>query len=391
MFKKIITTIIILCTVLVLPLFAISPKVKVTAIGQSSDVGDLIFPVSVAVDYSVYDFQTLNNMPLRFTVALSGGYKTHTISQSSIDGSPGWNGTTPDTYGIIFSTYSFKLSQAFVVPFDLLGSLSTYSSFDCRYERPVTTASYFGDLTDGDSVKTTFTDDKGKLLDIFSLGNGLVGTPELNGNMYLRAFSFKTGLSYSHVINGYKYKLSNGVVIAPQIGKINSGGTNYGGESEYFKLSTALSVSKNIYSLKYDAIGIGSDARLISINFSDSLSYRYLNGDKVPMFAQSYGNFRHGAKNTIKLKINGPQILTSDTYPSAYIKYVSTFEWGSLNNCTTSYIKPSSEIFTHYYKAYIEMRVIGIIHFATYYTWTLDSDSLISGTGKLEYLFRVEI
>jgi hypothetical protein len=142
----------------------------------------------------------------------------------------------------------------------------------------------------------------------------------------------------------------------------------------------------------YDVPGAGSSARLFVINFSDSLYYRYLNGDKVPMFAQtSYDNFRHGARNTLKLEIKGPQFFTSDTYPYAYIKYVDSFEWGALNNCTTNFINPSSDIFSHYYKAYLEMRIIGIIHFATYYTWTLEQDSLFKGSGEFEYLFSVEI
>jgi hypothetical protein len=380
--KKNVIALAILCTLGASAVFAISPTGSVTSIGQSSDVGNSIYPVSINVNYGVYDFPLLKDMPLRFTVALSGGYSTHYITQNSTDGEFGWDGGTTRTYGTIFSTYSFKLTQPLRVPFDLPGSLTTYASFDCRYERPVTTASYFGSLTAGDSFSSTFTDTDGKLLDIFSSPDGLIGTPELNGNMYLRAFSFVGGLSYSNTINGYYYRISNKAILAPEIGNMNAGGDIYGGESEYFRLSTSLYVKKDIYGMKYNAFGVGSGARLFNLYICDSLSYRYLNGDKVPMFAQNYSNLRHGVGNTLALHLDGPQFLTADTYPSAYISYVDNFQWGALNNCTTGYEYPSTSVFSHYYKAYFDMRVIGIIHFSTDYTWNLDQDSMFSGSGS---------
>jgi hypothetical protein len=390
--KKIVVTLAILCAFSASSLFAISPGSSVTDIDQSSDVGDSIFPVAIYVNYDVYNFPTIEDMPLRFTVALSGGYTTEEITQNPTDGEPDWSDSnTYDTYGAIFSEYSFKFAQAFPVPFEIPGSLDTSLSFDCMYERPVTEASYFGDLYDGDSIETVFTDSSGNLKTSIFDGD-LVGTPDLNGNMYLRAFSLNASATYSNSINEFDYSFTNSAVLAPAFGIFNTGGDTYGGESEYYKLASSFYIKKDIYGKRYTDPVTGADSRLYNIWFSDSLSYRYLKGDKVPMFAQSHDNYRHGVDNYLKLNIYGPQFITGDTYPYGYIAYVDTLTWGELNNCTTGYTNPTSDIFSHYYKAYFDMRIIGIIHFSTYYTWTLDNDSFISGSGDYtEFSFWVSI
>jgi len=124
--KKIISSLIIEGVLLCASLFAISLTASITDIEQSDDLGDDIFPVGAYLNYGIYDFETLPDMPLRFSVALAGGYTTNTISQDPSTGLADWcdggDELDYDTYGAIFSYYEFKLAQKYPLPFDIPGT-----------------------------------------------------------------------------------------------------------------------------------------------------------------------------------------------------------------------------------------------------------------------------
>ena len=84
--KKFISTLIIEGALLCASLFAISVSGTVSDIEQSDNLGDDIFPVGAYLNYGIYDFPTLPDMPLRFSVALAGGYTSNSISQNPSDG-----------------------------------------------------------------------------------------------------------------------------------------------------------------------------------------------------------------------------------------------------------------------------------------------------------------
>ncbi|MBK5201090.1 MAG: hypothetical protein JJE21_06095, partial [Spirochaetaceae bacterium] len=115
---------------------------------------------------------------------------------------------------------------------------------------------------------------------------------------------------------------------------------------------------------RYNDLFTNKDSRLFELKLSNSLSYRYLNGDAVPMFAQNYDNLRHDINNTLQLSAYGPQIITTDTYLSAYFNYSANYEWGRLNNTDSTGTYTSNLRFSHSLHLNFDMRVIGILHFA---------------------------
>jgi hypothetical protein len=395
--KKLISTLVIEGALLCASLFAISPAGTIVDIEQTTEVGSNIYPVGAYLNYGVYDFPTLPEGPLRFTVALSGGYTTHSISQNPSDGLAYWcegyekNDMNTTSYGVIFSSYEFKLAQKIPVPFDLPGSLDTWASFFARYERPVTTASTIGNLATGGSFNSPFIDSNGSLNPTFSSGD-YVGTPDLNGNMYLRSFALKLGTRYSHKLFGLPYSWTQSFTFAPEYLIANSGNDKFGGKTDYMKLYENFYISKNLKSDRYKGAVTGQDFRLYSIVASNSTSYRYLKGDGVPIFAQDYNNLANAISNTLRITFNGPQMFTPDTYPYIYLEYVDEYKWGQLNNTNSdNAIYPSNMSFSHHYKIYGDMRIIGIIHLYAAYTWNLKQDSLISGKGTFEKGFYVSI
>ena len=394
--KKLISTLFIEGALLCASLFAISPAGTIVDIEQNDEVGSKIFPVGAYLNYGVYDFPTLPEGPLRFTVALSGGYTTHSISQKPLNGLADWDGwkssedMTTNKYGVIFSSYEFKLAQKIPVPFDLPGSLDTWTSFFARYERPVTKASAMSNLSSDYSIQSPFIGNDGKLNETFYSGD-YVGTPDLNGNMYLRSFALKLGTRYSHKLFGLPYSWTQTFTFAPEYLLTNSGTDKFGGATDYIKLSESFYISKNLKSDRYKGPITGQDFRLYSIVASNSLSYRYLNGAGVPNFAQSSSNLRHDIANTLRITFNGPQMFTPDTYPYIYLEYGDDYKWGQLNNTSPGNIYPSNMSFSHHYKIYGDMRIIGIIHLYAAYTWNLKQDSLISGEGEPDYGFYVSI
>ncbi|MGH4037271.1 MAG: hypothetical protein ACRQFF_05430 [Sphaerochaeta sp.] len=394
--KKLISTLIIEGALLCASLFAISPAGTIVDIEQNDEVGSNIFPVGAYLNYGVYDFPTLPEGPLRFSVALSGGYTTNSISQNPSTGLANWDGwkykddMTTNEYGVIFSSYDFKLAQKIPVPFDLPGSLDTWTSFFARYERPVTKASDIGNLAAGGSLNSPFINSDGSLNDTFSTGD-YVGTPDLNGNMYLRSFALKLGTRYSHKLFDLPYSWSQSITFAPEYLLTNSGTDKFGGATDYIKLYESFYISKNLKSDRYKGPITDHDFRLYSIVASNSLSYRYLKGDGVPIFIQDYNNLRNAISNTLRITFNGPQMITPDTYPYIYLEYVDEYRWGKLNNTSSENIYPTEDSFSHHYKIYGDMRIIGIIHLYAQYTWYLKKNSLISGSGKSEYGFYVSI
>lgn len=379
--KKIISSLIIEGVFLCASLFAISLTASITDIEQSDDLGDDIFPVGAYLNYGIYDFKTLPDMPLRFSVALAGGYTTNTISQNPSDGLADWcdgyeEELDYDTYGAIFSYYEFKLAQKYPLPFDIPGTFDTWTSLYCRYERPVSLI--------GDSSETSaFYDSDGNFnSDVWDIDSGdYVGTPDLNGNMYLRSFAWKTGTSYKHELLDLPYTWSQTFTFAPEYLLFNSGTDSYGGFTDYIKLKETFYIYKELKSENYISPLTNQDFRLYNLVASDYIYYRYLNGDGVPNYDQDYDNLTHAIVNTLKLTIKGPQMFTSDTYPSAYLAYIASYEWGKLNNCSTDNYYSSDDSFSHYYRFSVDMRIIGIIHLGAYYDWDLDQDSLISGSG----------
>ncbi|MBK5202037.1 MAG: hypothetical protein JJE21_10995, partial [Spirochaetaceae bacterium] len=220
--------------------FAISPSSDVSSIGQDSDVGLGIYPVSSVIDYDVYSFPINEKYPLNFEVQLFGGYASATIKQNPTTGLAAWcDGYVdklPDKeYGKIFSGGEFKFSQTLPISDSIPGKLNFWTSYSTRFERPVDLADYWS--TSGGTGESIFSNS------IF-WEESLPGTPGLQGNMYLNTNAINGGLSYSHEIFKLPYTLSLKTYYAPSW-FFNESSDTYGGESNYFKLATNYYISKS--------------------------------------------------------------------------------------------------------------------------------------------------
>jgi hypothetical protein len=384
MYKKEISKIVIISIVLSLSLntlFAISPTSSVSGIGQDEDVGLSIYPVSSVLDYNVYNFPINDKYPLSFDVQIYGGYEVETIEQDPTTGIPDWSDAFPDSlatydFGKIFTGGEFKFSQTLPISDDIVGKLSFWTSYTTRFERPVDLADYWS--TDGTSL-SIFRNADGSFNSVFTSSNELIGTPDLSGNRYLNSNAINAGLKYSHTLFELPYSISFNNYYAPQW-FFNESNDTYGGTSDYFKSKTNFTISNVLLEKRYNDLLTQEDSRLLKLKLSNSLSYRYLNGDAVPMFIQDFDNIRHDINNTFKLSIYGPQIITSDTYPLISLYYYANYQWGALNNYNGVLNYPSEDSFSHKIYLNLDFRVIGIFHMKMENYYDIGENSFSIGT-----------
>ncbi|MBK5202015.1 MAG: hypothetical protein JJE21_10880 [Spirochaetaceae bacterium] len=378
-FKKKIIIILFIAFLTLNNIFAISPSVSVGEIGQDSSVGKDIFPISSVLNYHVYDFPGLYKNPLKLDVQLYGGYGTAYVGQNPSDGLAFWcDNYKPDsignrTYGKIYNGWEFKLSQKLLLPQTIPGTLNSWVSYTSRFERPINLADYW---SYNDSDRPSLFNSTGS--SFFDGTSVLIGTPDLQGNMYLNTNGFNLGLQYRYNLFDLPYSISLNTYFAPKWFS-NESSEIYGGESDYFKIAPSFSISKVLYEVNYKDFVSGKKFRLLKLQLSESVSYRYLKGDAVPIFAQSSSNLRHDISNTFKLSIYGPQFITGDTYPSANFYYSSDYKWGQLNNTNVTAIYPSEKSFSHSLNLNFDIRIIGIFHYAMSNSYTFGTDAISWG------------
>jgi len=345
--------------------FAISPTGSVLSIGQSSEIGRNIFPISSYITYNVYDFNFIEKYPTNMTFDITGGYGTRSVSQDPISGlaSGCENFTLADhntylespnnSYGIVFSGWEMKFTQPLPLSESIPGKISSWISTSGHYEQAVDLLQNYRNLDPYSS--TIFNELKTENSEAI-----FYGIPELTGNRYIHDLSLNLGFLYTHSILKIPYSLSLTANMAPRWLLNNL--SPYGGHTNYFKITPTLYASKSIYSKKYNDLFTNKEFRLISVVLSNSLTYRYLNGTAVPQYKVSSGNLRHDINNTFALNIYGPQFIAEDCYPFIKLYYYSDYKWGKLNNTDSQYEEYFSGEFSHRLGSTFDLRIIGIIH-----------------------------
>lgn len=368
MSKQIKTTSILLFLLLIgNPLFSISPTGNVLSIGQSSEIGRNIFPISSYISYDVYDFKFIENYPTNMTFDIKGGYGNRSISQDPITGLAKWS-TEYDNkanteffdedqdfsrYGSVYTGWQMKFTQPLPISEKIEGDLTSWISVAGHYEQAI---DKFIDYRSPISGKTSFMEH----LETKYSSEHFFGIPELNGNRYLHDFSLNLGSFYKSSIKDIPYTVSLTGNLAPRW--LLNNFSAYDAKSNYFQITPSFSISKSLYRENYKDLFNGSSFRLFEFTISNSLSYRYLNGTAVPQYKISYGNVRHDINNTFALNFYGPQVLAADCYPYLKLYYNADFSWGKLNNLDPQFNEKKAGELTHLVGAVLDLRIIGIIH-----------------------------
>lgn len=382
--KRIILILLIL--IAINPIYSISMTSKVRGIGQSGEIGYNILPVSIDVNYHVYDFPIIKENPLEMYFAINGGYGTHSINQDPITGLSTWCNNfntkviganleskylflkegeeTKETddirkYGFVFTTWDLEFDQKFKLDKNKNGIFTTWISTTGRFEQAINTISYLRDnkLTDSIFIKDQ------KISPLFTTQNlNLIGIPELQGNHLMLSVAINGGIIYSDkILNNIPYSINLSGTFSPWW-LFNDITNIYNGTSDYFKLSSDFYINKEIYSISYNDLFTNESLKLFSISLKNELGYRYLNGLKVPQFAQDAGNLRHNISERFSINLFGPQILSSDTYPMIELFYSAGYRWGQLNNTKEIAIYPAENRFSHQIGIYFDFRMLSIFH-----------------------------
>ena len=367
-------------------IFAISPVGTVTAIGQSSQIGNNIFPISSYITYDVFDFKFIEGYPTNMTFDIKGGYGTRGLNQDPISGLVNWcdsyesdapgdyleSGET--SYGIIFSGWQTKFTQPLPISQDIPGNIRVWLGASGHYEQAIDKLENYRNQ---DPYTSTIFDQ----LDI-DFDSTFYGVPDLTGNRYIHDFSFNLGSIYSHSIKEIPYSFSITANLAPKW-LLNDLDT-FDGHTNYFQITPNFYASKTLYLKTYKDIFTDQELNLWQIVLSNSLTYRYLNGTAVPQYRVSADNLHHDISNSFALNIYGPQFIAADCYPNLTLSYNSDFRWGKLNNTAPQYNEYKKGEFTHSLNLRFDLRIIGIIHGG--YTFALDLLDFSTSKGAYFYV-----
>ncbi|MDC7236172.1 MAG: hypothetical protein PQJ45_00195 [Sphaerochaetaceae bacterium] len=368
------------------PLYSLSLTSEVTDAIQIDEMGNGIFPVSFFVTYDVTEFNFIEDYATKMTFDLNGGYDERDVFQDPITGLEDWcdnydeveNSTYLDSeYGAVFTGWEMKLTQPLPISEKIPGKISAWASVAGHYEQAIEALEIYRD------------DDPYADITFFSLiaaeNDYFYGIPELNGNRYLYDSTLNIGSIYKHKISGISITHELSLKVAPTWFFNNL--DYFGGSTSYTRLDSELTLSKSLYKSSYDDFFSDSKFRLFSITIMDELDYRYLNGTAVPMYISDYSNLHHDVNNKLSLNFYGPQIFAKDWYPKLQLYYYTDFRWGKLNNLDPQYDDEyNSGELSNKIGGYIDMRILGIIHFGYQIYYEIEDADLTN-----EAYFYVEI
>ncbi|MCY1151630.1 MAG: hypothetical protein OWP43_04315 [Sphaerochaetaceae bacterium] len=368
------------------PLYSLSLTSEVTDAIQIDEMGNGIFPVSFYVTYDVTEFNFIEDYATKMTFDLNGGYDERDVFQDPITGLEDWcdnydeveNPTYLDSeYGAVFTGWEMKFTQPLPISEKIPGKISAWASVAGHYEQAIEALEIYRD--DDPYADDTF----------FSLiaaeNDYFYGIPELNGNRYLYDSTLNIGSIYKHKISGISITHELSLKVAPTWFFNNL--DYFGGSTSYTRLDSELTLSKSLYKSSYDDFFSDSKFRLFSITIMDELDYRYLNGTAVPMYISDYSNLHHDVNNKLSLNFYGPQIFAKDWYPKLQLYFYTDFRWGKLNNLDPQYDDEyNSGELSNKIGGYIDMRILGIIHFGYQIYYEIEDADLTN-----EAYFYVEI
>jgi|GEM_PF-1237813 hypothetical protein len=335
-----------------------------------------MFPVAIEAEFSMpgLEFNPGNSTSLTFT--MNAGYTPRWLTQDPRTGAfLTWDDTDSTLlsdnsttfsreqaeYSALFSAWSLALSQGLAYSPITKGDLITATvSFDGRWEQAMERleASRHADWALGGNL--TFSDNSGTR-SIFS--GPLLGTPDLQGNRYMLSTSLNAGITINlqnetnTTLDGIEIEASG--LWAPWW--LFNDLQWFDGTSDYWMLSAALSAGHTLYQKRRS-----NGYNTVSLVLSDDLSYRWLDGNKIPKFAETGGiwgvsaqNLTHALTNSLKLSVFGPQFIAQDCYPYAYAFLDMGYASGYLNNTGHS-LKYSN--FMGSTGVHVHLRLFGIFH-----------------------------
>lgn len=371
------------------PLYSLSLTSEVTDAIQIDEMGNGIFPVSFYVTYDVTEFNFIEDYATKMTFDLNGGYDERDVFQDPITGLEDWcdnydeveNSTYLDSeYGAVFTGWEMKFTQPLPISEKIPGKISAWASVAGHYEQAIEALEIYREDDPYDNNDAFFSLIAEEDDDVY-----FYGIPELNGNRYLYDSTLNIGSIYKHKISGISITHELSLKVAPTWFFNNL--DYFGGSTSYTRLDSELTLSKSLYKSSYDDFFSDSKFRLFSITIMDELDYRYLNGTAVPMYISDYSNLHHDVNNKLSLNFYGPQIFAKDWYPKLQLYYYTDFRWGKLNNLDPQYDDEyNSGELSNKIGGYIDMRILGIIHFGYQIYYEIEDADLTN-----EAYFYVEI
>ncbi len=348
---------------------------EVINVGMYSSFAQGMFPTNVEVKYALPGLSLIPGNSTGLSFSLNAGYTGRTLTQDPQTGKYlYWHipseisdilGTDypvkVSSYSVLYSSWSMKFSQGLGYSPVTKGDLVTlWASYDGQWEQAMERLLVSQDPL-ADKMFTYIDNQTITTRPIFQ-GN-LIGTPDLQGNRYMLSTSLKMGLSLdlkrstSVTEDGISANLS--ATFAPWwlLNDLDM----FGGKSDYWKLSFTLYAGYTFYQLKQP-----NGWNWFSLVFYDELNYRYLDGPKVPKFAESGGlwgvgpqNLNHNLTNTMRLYLYGPQFIAADCYPYMYLFLDLGYSGGYLNNTNhqTSYDYFMGSVGINFH-----LRLFGIFH-----------------------------
>lgn len=332
---------------------------EVLNVGMYSSFAQGMFPTNVDAEFTLPGLTVIPGNSTGLSFRLDFGYTGRSLTQNPQTGEYiDWNNHEfdkdyPSSYSVLYSAWSLKFSQGLAYSPVTKGDLLTlWVSYDGRWEQAMERL----EVSRDPSAVKMFTSQ------VFPAGP-LRGTPDLQGNRYMLSTALRTGFSLNlkkgTTATEDGVSISGSVTFAPWW--LLNDFDMFGGKSDYMKLSFSVSAGYTLLQIKR-----ANDWNKFSMVLTDTLDYRYLDGPKVPRFAESGGiwnvgpqNLAHNITNTLRLYLYGPQFIASDCYPYMYFFLDLGYSGGYLNN--TDHTK-SYDYFMGSAGVHVHLRLFGIFH-----------------------------
>lgn len=328
---------------LIISLFVISPLMSigfgyhVFEVRTSPNFGlnGWQFPTSVLYQFNfpVPDF--IPGSATSFAFRLDNGLDYRTLRQDPMTGAM----LTPDDssyperdYVTLFDEFNFAFSQGFFhTGFANEDLIRLNILVGGRFENAFEDLAYFSDSEHTEGVFHTIAN--GQIVNRYPFGDAfLPGTPELSGGRSTFELSLSAGIDLNFLSNDITSK--NGVKFSSWM-RYSPEWLNFFTDSSDFLLwQNKLDVAWTLFRLPF----VNSCSSL-SMVLSNSTTYRYLFGEKIPYYIQGGKIWEtvavpteHVITSHTALTLYGPQFFAPDVYP-----YVSAFMdvgygWGKVLN-----------------------------------------------------------
>ncbi len=354
------TAFILLLLLFAVPLFSIGFGYHVFEIRTEPEFGKGVFPSSVKYQFNFPVPDLIDGSKTELAFRLDNGLVYRTLRQDPETGAIMAEEPSlydfPKEYTVHFDEFNLLFSQGFVeTSFSENDFLTAFVSIDGRFEMAFERLSW---MTGPGEREGVFWKDDGSYR--FPEDCTWVGAPELADDRSVFQTTITLGLMFDYMrdLTTVRDGIKGGTYwrFAPEWMLLTDG-------SASFVLSwNELQLSKTLY-----AIPNGNELTWFSIVLDDYITYRWINGDKVPAYIQGgdiWGpdvpNASSVITNRLALTFYGPQINSRDTYPSLTIFWDLGWGFGKVLNTSTER-KIAESVGSYGIRA--EFAIVGIAEF----------------------------